>query len=163
MSRSCAAVIETVSGHTFFFEPADIVSQTLNVGVPAPIDIQIVGQGIADNMHVAKQIAAEIRSIPGAADVYIGQQFDEPRLQFDVDRVRAQQMGLSEADVANSMLVSLSSSLQTSPNLWLNPKNGVSYYLVVQTPQYKINSLDAVQYHSHPARQDSARHSFSRI
>ena len=132
-------------GATFFFEPADIVSQTLNVGVPAPIDIQIVGQDLTDNMQVAKQIAAKIRSIPGATDVYIGQQFDEPRLQFDVDRVRAQQMGLSEADVANSMLVSLSSSLQTSPNLWLNPKNGVSYYLVVQTPQYKINSLDAVR------------------
>jgi CzcA family heavy metal efflux pump len=132
-------------GTTFFFEPADIVSQTLNVGVPAPIDIQIVGQNLAGDMEVAKQIAAQLRRIPGAADVYIGQQFDEPRLQFNVDRVRAQQMGLSEADVANSMLVSLSSSLQTSPNLWLNPKNGVSYYLVVQTPQYRINSLDAVR------------------
>jgi CzcA family heavy metal efflux pump len=132
-------------GTTFFFEPADIVSQTLNVGVPAPIDIQIVGQNLAGNMEIAKQIAAQVRHIPGAADVYIGQQFDEPRLQFTVDRVRAQQMGLSESDVANSMLVSLSSSLQTSPNLWLNPKNGVSYYLVVQTPQYQINSLDAVR------------------
>jgi len=132
-------------GTTFFFEPADIVSQTLNVGVPAPIDIQIVGQNLAGDMAVAKEIAAQVRRIPGAADVYIGQQFDEPRLQFNVDRVRAQQMGLSEADVANSMLVSLSSSLQTSPNLWLNPKNGVSYYLVVQTPQYRINSLDAVR------------------
>lgn len=132
-------------GTTFFFEPADIVSQTLNVGVPAPIDIQIVGQNVAGNLAVAKQIAAQMRSIPGAVDVYIGQQFDEPRLQFNVDRVRAQQVGLSEADVANSMLVSLSSSLQTSPNLWLNPKNGVSYYLVVQTPQYRINSLDAVR------------------
>jgi len=132
-------------GTTFFFEPADIVSQTLNVGVPAPIDIQIVGQNLAGNMEIAKQIAAQARHIPGAADVYIAQQFDEPRLQFNVDRVRAQQMGLTEADVANSMLVSLSSSLQTSPNLWLNPKNGVSYYLVVQTPQYRINSLDAVR------------------
>jgi multidrug efflux pump subunit AcrB len=132
-------------GTTFFFEPADIVSQTLNVGVPAPIDIQIVGKDLTANMEVAKQIAAEIRHIPGAVDVYIGQQFDEPRLQFNVDRVRAQQMGLSESDVANSMLVSLSSSLQTNPNLWLNPRNGVSYYLVVQTPQYRINSLDAVR------------------
>ena len=132
-------------GTTFFFEPADIVSQTLNVGVPAPIDIQLVGQNLAGNLEVAKQIAAEMRGISGAVDVYIGEQFDEPRLQFNVDRVRAQQMGLSEQDVANSMLVSLSSSLQTSPNLWLNPKNGVSYYLVVQTPQYRINSLDAVR------------------
>ncbi|HEY1581125.1 MAG TPA: efflux RND transporter permease subunit [Terracidiphilus sp.] len=132
-------------GTTFFFEPADIVSQTLNVGVPAPIDIQIVGQNLQGNFAVAKQIAEKIRGVPGAIDVYIGQQMDEPRLQFDVDRVRAQQMGLSEKDVANSVLVSLSSSLQTSPNLWLNPKNGVSYYLVVQTPQYRINSLDAVR------------------
>ena len=132
-------------GTTFFFEPADIVSQTLNVGVPAPIDIQIVGQNLDGNFAVAKQIADEIRRVSGATDVYVGQQMDEPRLQFDVDRVRAQQMGVSEEDVANSVLVSLSSSLQTSPNLWLNPKNGVSYFLVVQTPQYRINSLDAVR------------------
>jgi CzcA family heavy metal efflux pump len=132
-------------GTTFFFEPADIVSQTLNVGVPAPIDIQLVGQNLRGNFAVAKLIAEKIRGVPGATDVYIGQQMDEPRLQFDVDRVRAQQLGLSEEDVANSVLVSLSSSLQTSPNLWLNPKNGVSYYLVVQTPQYRINSLDAVR------------------
>ncbi len=132
-------------GTTFFFEPADIVSQTLNVGVPAPIDIQIVGQNLQGNFVVAKQIAEKIRTVPGAVDVYIGQQMDEPRLQFNVDRVRAQQMGLTEQDVANSVLVSLSSSLQTSPNLWLNPRNGVSYYLVVQTPQYRIRSLDAVR------------------
>jgi multidrug efflux pump subunit AcrB len=132
-------------GTKFFFEPADIVSQTLNFGVPAPIDIQLVGQNLQGNFTAAKQIAEKIRHIPGATDVYIGQQMDEPRLQFNVDRVRAQQLGLTESDVANSVLVSLSSSLQTSPNLWLNPVNGVSYYLVVQTPQYRINSLDAVR------------------
>ena len=132
-------------GTTFFFEPADIVSQTLNLGMPAPIDVQLVGQNLQGNFAVARQIADQIRRVPGATDVYIGQQMDEPRLQFNVDRVRAEQMGLSEQDVANSVLVSLSSSLQTSPNLWLNPKNGVSYYLVVQTPQYRINSLDAVR------------------
>jgi CzcA family heavy metal efflux pump len=145
VSRLRSVLSKQFPGTTFFFEPADIVSQTLNVGVPAPIDIQIVGQNLAGNMEIAKQIAERLRTIPGATDVYIGQQFDEPRLQFNVDRTRAQQMGLSESDVANSMLVSLSSSLQTSPNLWLNPKNGVSYYLVVQTPQYRINSLDAVR------------------
>jgi CzcA family heavy metal efflux pump len=145
VSRLRTILSKQFPGTTFFFEPADIVSQTLNVGVPAPIDIQIVGQNLAGNMEVAKQIAEKLHTIPGATDVYIGQQFDEPRLQFNVDRTRAQQMGLSESDVANSMLVSLSSSLQTSPNLWLNPKNGVSYYLVVQTPQYRINSLDAVR------------------
>jgi multidrug efflux pump subunit AcrB len=145
ISRLRTTLSKQFPGTTFFFEPADIVSQTLNVGVPAPIDIQIVGQNLAGNFAVAQQIAAKMRLVTGAADVYIGQQFDEPRLQFDVDRVRAQQLGLSESDVANSALVSLSSSLQTSPNLWLNPKNGVSYYLVVQTPQYQINSLDAVR------------------
>jgi CzcA family heavy metal efflux pump len=145
VSRLRTVLSKQFPGTTFFFEPADIVSQTLNVGVPAPIDIQIVGQNLAGNMEVAKQIAERLHGIPGATDVYIGQQFDEPRLQFNVDRTRAQQMGLSESDVASSMLVSLSSSLQTSPNLWLNPKNGVSYYLVVQTPQYRINSLDAVR------------------
>lgn len=145
VSRLRTVLAKQFPGTTFFFEPADIVSQTLNFGVPAPIDIQIVGQDLAGNFAVAKQIAAKIRTVPGATDVYIGQQMDEPRLQFNVDRVRAQQLGLSEKDVANSVLVSLSSSLQTSPNLWLNPKNGVSYYLVVQTPQYRINSLDAVR------------------
>jgi CzcA family heavy metal efflux pump len=145
VSRLRTILSKQFPGTTFFFEPADIVSETLNVGVPAPIDIQIVGQNLTGNMEVAKQIAEKLHNIPGATDVYIGQQFDEPRLQFNVDRTRAQQMGLSESDVANSMLVSLSSSLQTSPNLWLNPKNGVSYFLVVQTPQYRINSLDAVR------------------
>ena len=145
VSKLRTVLAKQFPGTTFFFEPADIVSQTLNFGVPAPIDIQIVGQDLAGNFAVAKQIAAKIRTVPGAKDVYIGQQMDEPRLQFNVDRVRAQQLGMSEKDVANSVLVSLSSSLQTSPNLWLNPKNGVSYYLVVQTPQYRINSLDAVR------------------
>jgi multidrug efflux pump subunit AcrB len=145
VSRLRTVLTRQFPGTTFFFEPADIVSQTLNVGVPAPIDIQIVGQNLAGNFAVAKQIAEKIRLVSGAVDVYVGQQMDEPRLQFNVDRVRAQQLGMSESDVANSVLVSLSSSLQTSPNLWLNPKNGVSYFLVVQTPQYRINSLDAVR------------------
>jgi multidrug efflux pump subunit AcrB len=145
VSKLRSVLAKQFPGTTFFFEPADIVSQTLNFGVPAPIDIQIVGQDLGGDFAVAKQIAAKMRLVSGATDVYIGQQMDEPRLQFNVDRVRAQQLGLSEKDVANSVLVSLSSSLQTSPNLWLNPKNGVSYYLVVQTPQYRVNSLDAVR------------------
>ena len=129
-------------GTSFFFEPADIVSQTLNFGLPAPVDVQIVGRDIAANFAAATQIAAKMRSIPGAVDVHIQQQFDQPRLQFDVDRVRAQQVGLTTRDVSNSLLVSLSSSFQTTPNLWLNPKNGVSYSIAVQTPQYKVASLD---------------------
>src|SRR5216683_2987794 len=129
-------------GTSFFFEPADIVSQTLNFGLPSPLDVQIVGSNTAGNFAAATQIAAKMRSIPGAVDVHIQQQFDQPRLQFDVDRVRAQQVGLTTRDVSNSLLVSLSSSFQTTPNLWLNPKNGVSYSIAVQTPQYKVASLD---------------------
>src|SRR5579859_3269205 len=129
-------------GTSFFFEPADIVSQTLNFGLPAPLDVQIVGRDTAGNFTAASQIAAKMRDIPGAVDVHIQQQFDQPRLQFDVDRVRAQQVGLTTRDVSSSLLVSLSSSYQTSPNLWLNPKNGVSYNIAVQTPQYKVASLD---------------------
>jgi multidrug efflux pump subunit AcrB len=129
-------------GTSFFFEPADIVSQTLNFGLPAPLDVQIVGANIGANFAAATQIAEKIRSIPGAVDVHIQQQYDQPRLQFDLDRVRAQQVGLTTRDVSSSLLVSLSSSYQTAPNLWLNPKNGVSYDIAVQTPQYKIASLD---------------------
>ena len=132
-------------GTSFFFEPADIVSQTLNFGLPAPLDVQIVGRDTAGNFAAASQIAAKMRDIPGAVDVHIQQQFDQPRLQFDVDRVRAQQVGLTTRDVSSSLLVSLSSSYQTAPNLWLNPKNGVSYVVAVQTPQYKIASLDDIR------------------
>ena len=132
-------------GTSFFFEPADIVSQTLNFGLPAPLDVQIVGRDTAANFVAATQIAAKMRSIPGAVDVHIQQQFDQPRLQFDLDRVRAQQVGLTARDVSSSLLVSLSSSYQTTPNLWLNPKNGVSYSIAVQTPQYKVASLDELR------------------
>jgi multidrug efflux pump subunit AcrB len=132
-------------GTSFFFEPADIVSQTLNFGLPAPLDVQIVGSDTAGNFAAASRIAAKMRDIPGAVDVHIQQQFDQPRLQFDLDRVRAQQVGLTTRDVSSSLLVSLSSSYQTAPNLWLNPKNGVSYLVAVQTPQYKIASLDDIR------------------
>ena len=132
------------TGMSFFFEPADIVAQTLNFGVPAPIDIQFVGQDVSDNFKIAAQVAQKMRSVPGAVDVHIQQAVDQPRLQYDVDRVRIQQLGLTERDVANNVLISLSSSFQTTPNFWLNPKNGVSYNIAVQTPQYKINSVDAL-------------------
>jgi multidrug efflux pump subunit AcrB len=131
-------------GTQFNFEPADIVAQTLNFGVPAPLDIQIVGADQADNFKIASQIAEKMRAIPGAVDVHIQQQMDHPRLQYDIDRLRIQQVGLTEQNVADNVLVSLSSSFQTTPNFWLNPKNGVSYSIAVQTPQYKINSLDAL-------------------
>ena len=131
-------------GTSFFFEPADIVAQTLNFGIPAPLDIQIVGHDTQGNFAIASRIAEQMRHVPGAADVHIQQTEDQPRLQYDVDRVRLQQLGLTERDVASNMLISLSSSFQTTPNFWLNPVNGVSYNIAVQTPQYRVDSLDAI-------------------
>jgi multidrug efflux pump subunit AcrB len=131
-------------GTTFFFQPADIVSQILNFGLPAPIDIQLIGSDVPHNFAVAASIAEKIRSVPGAVDVHVYQLLDQPRIQFEVDRVRTQQVGLNERDVANNALVSLSSSFQTSPNFWLS-QNGVAYNIAVQTPQYKLNTLDALR------------------
>jgi multidrug efflux pump subunit AcrB len=131
-------------GVEFFFQPADIVSQILNFGQPAPIDIQLSGQNYAQNYLVAQQIANRVRRIPGAVDVHVQQLINNPTLHLDVDRVRAQQVGLTQRDVAQNLLVSLSSSFQTAPTFWVNPKNGVSYSLAVQSPQYKVDSLQAL-------------------
>jgi multidrug efflux pump subunit AcrB len=131
-------------GTTFFFQPADIVSQILNFGLPAPIDIQVIGSDVPHNFAIASSMAENIRSVPGAVDVHVYQLLDQPRIQFDVDRVRTQQVGLNERDVASNALVSLSSSFQTSPNFWLS-QNGVAYNIAVQTPQYNLDSLDALR------------------
>jgi CzcA family heavy metal efflux pump len=131
-------------GVEFFFQPADIVSQILNFGLPAPIDIQLIGQDYPENYAIAQQIANRLRYVPGAVDVHVQQLLNNPALFLDVDRARAQQVGVSERDVANNLLVSLSSSFQTSPTFWLNPKNGVSYNLAVMTPQYKMDSMQAL-------------------
>ena len=128
-------------GVEFFFQPADIVTQILNFGAPAPVDIQLTGPDYAGNYAVAQQIANRMRHVPGAVDVHVQQLNDDPTLHLDVDRVRAQQLGLTQRDVAQNLLVSLSSSFQTSPTFWLNPANGVSYNISVQTPQYKIASM----------------------
>jgi len=128
----------------FFFEPADIVTQILNFGLPAPIDIQIIGSDMQHNFSLATGMAQQIRSVPGAVDVHIHQLLDQPRLDLAVDRVRTQQVGLSERDVASNVLVSLSSSFQISPNFYLSP-NGVSYPIAVQTPQYKVDSIDSLR------------------
>jgi multidrug efflux pump subunit AcrB len=130
---------------TFAFLPADIVSQILNFGLPAPIDIQVIGFKRDENRDYAQKILARLRRIPGISDVRIQQAFNHPELRVNVDRVRAQEMGLSERNVANDMLVSLSGSLQTAPTFWVNPKNHVSYPIVVQTPQYKIDSLSQLE------------------
>ena len=134
----------TFPGVEFFFQPADIVSQILNFGQPAPIDIQLSGQNYTQNYAIAEQIANRLRHVPGAVDVHVQQLMNNPTLHLDVDRVRAQQVGLSERDVAQNLLVSLSSSFQTSPTFWVNPKNGVNYSVAVQSPQYKVDTLQAL-------------------
>src|SRR5262249_26782525 len=131
-------------GVEFFFQPADIVSQILNFGQPSPIDIQLSGQNYVQNYAIAQRIANRLRHVPGAVDVHVQQLMNNPTLHLDVDRVRVQQVGLSERDVAQNMLVSLSSSFQTSPTFWLNPRNSVQYSVAVQSPQYRIDSLQAL-------------------
>jgi multidrug efflux pump subunit AcrB len=127
---------------TFYFLPADIVTQILNFGIPAPIDIQIDGAEIARNHEVAEQMMTELRHVPGLVDLRIQQQFDYPRLDIQVDRTKAAQNGLTERDVANNTLTSLSGSFQVAPMFFLNAKNGVQYPLVAQTPQYRLQSGD---------------------
>jgi CzcA family heavy metal efflux pump len=129
---------------TFYFLPADIVTQILNFGIPAPVDIQIDGADVVKNHDVAEQMLAELRHVPGLADLRIQQQLDYPRLNVTVDRTKAMQNGLTERDVANNMLTSLSGSFQVAPMFFLNPKNGVQYNLVAQMPQYRIQSREDV-------------------
>src|SRR5277367_1254983 len=132
-------------GTQFFFQPADIVTQILNFGTPAPIDVAVTGANQRGNYVVAEKLANEFRHIPGAVDVHVQQALDEPTLHMDVDRTRAQYVGLQAKDVASNLLVSLSSSFQTSPAFWLDPKNGVSYNVAVQTPQYRVDSYQSLQ------------------
>jgi CzcA family heavy metal efflux pump len=132
-------------GTTFYFLPADIVTQVLNFGLPAPIDVQIEGSDIDSNRVVAARMLHEIANVPGVADARIQQTFDYPAFDVTVDRTKAAQAGYSERDVANSLLNSLSGSFQLSPMFFLNWKNGVSYNLVTQTPQYSVQSLQDLQ------------------
>ncbi len=128
-------------GVEFFFQPADIVSQILNFGLPAPVDIQIIGADVPTNYAMAQRIANKLRQIPGAADVHVQQMLSQPTLHLDMDRTRINQVGLTAQNVAQSVLISLSGSFQTAPNFWLNPKNGVTYSISIQTPQYHMTSL----------------------
>ena len=131
---------------TFFFQPADIVGQILNFGLPAPIDVQVVGplaNGPA-NYALAREITRRMARIPGAVDVHTHQVANVPQLRFEVDRTRARQLGLSQRDVANSLLISLSSSAQISPNYWINPRNSVDYPISVMVPQYRVDSTAAL-------------------
>lgn len=132
-------------GTTFYFLPADIVTQILNFGLPAPIDIQIEGADIQGNRQVADQILDELRHVPGIADARIHQNFDYPQFQVAVDRTKAAGGGFTQRDIASSLLVSLSGSFQTTPTFFLNWQNGVSYNLATQAPQYRIQSLQDLQ------------------
>ena len=128
-------------GVEFFFQPADIVSQILNFGLPAPVDIQIIGADVRSNYTIGQQIANRLRLIPGTADVHVQQMMSLPTLYLDMDRTRINQVGLTAQNVAQSVLISLSGSFQTAPNFWLNRRNGVSYPIAIQTPQYHMTSL----------------------
>ncbi|MDE1917728.1 MAG: efflux RND transporter permease subunit [Sphingomonadales bacterium] len=132
-------------GTTFAFLPADIVSQILNFGTPAPIDVQIVGKNASANAAVARHLLAQMRTIPGLADARIQQDLAAPAFAVDVDRTRAGVLGLTQRDVANTLLTSLSGSFQTQPTFWLDPKTGVSYPVVTQAPQSTLPSLDALR------------------
>jgi len=132
-------------GVTFAFLPADIVSQILNFGSPAPIDVQIVGRDMASNALVAQRLLQKIRKIPGIADARIQQDLDAPTFTVAVDRSRASDVGLTQKDVANTMLIALAGSFQTAPTFWLDPKSGVSYPIVSQAPQTDLQTLDSLR------------------
>jgi multidrug efflux pump subunit AcrB len=132
-------------GVQFFFQPADIVTQILNFGTPAPIDVEITGMNQRGDYLVGEKLASEFRHIPGAVDVHVHQAFDNPTLFMQIDRARAQSVGMQSRDVAQNVLVSLSSSFQTAPAFWLDPKNGVEYNVAVQEPQYRVDSYQSLQ------------------
>jgi multidrug efflux pump subunit AcrB len=136
---------EEFPGTQFFFQPADIVSQILNFGVPAPVDVQLIGPNQQANYQLAQQITNRIQGIPGAVDVHVQQLFSYPALFLDVDRTRALSVGLTQQDVANSILLTLSSSFQINPSFWVNPQSGFEYNVAVQVPQYKIDSMQTLE------------------
>jgi len=128
----------------FFFQAANITNQILNFGLPAPIDVQVVGRNAPASYKIAKEIERRLTLIPGAVDVHVHQEVNYPTVRVDVDRTKAEEVGLTQQNVANSVLISLSSSGQVAPNQWLNPENGVNYQLVAQTPQNQVDSFDAL-------------------
>jgi multidrug efflux pump subunit AcrB len=132
-------------GVTFYVLPVDIVTQILNFGLSAPIDIQIVGPDLYGNRALAEKMLDEVRYVPGATDARIQQPFDYPNMTVTVDRTRAQDIGLTQSNVAGSVLVALSGSFQTTPNFYLDPKTGVTYNVAIQSPQYRLDSLAELQ------------------
>jgi multidrug efflux pump subunit AcrB len=131
-------------GIEFFFQPADVVTQILNFGLPSAIDIQFAGPDLIANHQLASQLMARVRQVPGAVAARIEQRVDEPTIGLNLDRTRLQQVGLNAVNAAQNLLVSLSGSFQTAPAFWLDPKNGVVYNIAIQTPQYRVSSLDDI-------------------
>jgi CzcA family heavy metal efflux pump len=142
ISRLRRTLPEKFPDLVFFFQPANITNQILNFGLPAPVDIQVVGRNAEANYQIARRIKSRLERVPGAADVHIHQEVNYPEFRVKVDRAKASQVGLTQRDIANSLLISLSSSGQVAPNQWLNPVNGVNYQISVQTPQYRVDSFD---------------------
>jgi multidrug efflux pump subunit AcrB len=140
-----ASLAREFPGTTFYLLPADIVTQILNFGLPAPIDLEIVGNNVEQSRIFADRLLPQLEQIPGAVDMHVHQVFDGPKLHIQVDRTKAAQSGFTQSDIARNMLNTLSGSFQTQPTFWLNPQNGVSYNLVAQTPQYDIQSLQDLQ------------------
>jgi multidrug efflux pump subunit AcrB len=128
----------------FFFQPADIVNQVLNFGQPAPIDIRVTGPNYTDDYGMANRLVHDLKRVSGVVDAHVFQVPDAPSLKVNVDRTIAQQVGMTQDEVAQSLLVSLNSSAQIAPNFWLDPRNAVSYPLVVQSPQYRVNSVPSL-------------------
>jgi CzcA family heavy metal efflux pump len=135
------ALLDRFPGVQFSFIPSDIVSQILSFGLPAPIDVQVVGRNIEANRRFASALRARMADVPGIVDLRVHQVANQPALELDVDRTRAAQAGFTQRDIANNLLISLSGSGQTSPTFWLNPATGVSYIIATQTPQYRMDSL----------------------
>ncbi len=129
---------------TFFFEPADITNQTLNFGLPAPIDVQVRGKDAAATYKIAADIRDQVKNIPGAVDVFVQQEVSAPKIDVNIDRLKAEELGLTPKDVGSNMLLALSGSGQTAPNFWMDPKTGVEYPVVVQTPQSRLDDLGSL-------------------
>ena len=132
-------------GVTFYFLPSDMVTQILNFGLPAPIDIQVIGNDLQANRRFADTLLEKVKYVSGTSDLRIQQTFDQPKFHVDVDRTKAQEIGFTQREVANNLLITLSGSFQTAPTFWLNPKNSVSYQVATQTPQYRVQSLQDLE------------------
>jgi multidrug efflux pump subunit AcrB len=132
-------------GVTFYELPVDIVTQILNFGLPAPLDIQVVGRDLTANRLFAESLINKLKFVPGAVDLRIQQPFNYPKFHVEVDRTKTNQVGFTQKDVANNLLISLSGSSQTTPTFWLDPRTGVSYNIATQTPQYRVDSLQDLQ------------------